>query len=151
MANIADDYLVEVHPVNQSGASSKEISDLDVYKNGDLYIVSELKDKPFTEQDVRHAADKVIISGKRQMYFIVGRRGSYDHKEINQCVSEYLSKGFAINVVPVDYFVLTMLNLIENVSVDRYLKYILRTAIDTKFKEDTIAFIKNKAKNLHSI
>ena len=151
MANLTDDYLVEVHPVNQSGASSKEVSDLDVYKNGDLYIVSELKDKPFSGQDVRHAADKVIISGKRQMNFIVGRRGSYDTNEIHRCVSEYLSKGFVINIVPVDYFVLTMLKLIENVSVDRYLKYILRTAIDTKFKEDTIAFIKNKAENLRSI
>jgi hypothetical protein len=59
MANEEGDYRVEVHPVNQSGASSKEISDMDIYKNGKLYIANELKDKPFTDTDIRHAADKV--------------------------------------------------------------------------------------------
>ena len=43
MGSIYDDYVVEVHPVNQSGASSKEVSDLDIYKNGTLFICNELK------------------------------------------------------------------------------------------------------------
>lgn len=50
--------FVEVHPVNQCGASSHEISDLDIYINGALVSSNELKDKNYTESDVRHAADK---------------------------------------------------------------------------------------------
>lgn len=58
----------------------------------------------------------------------------------------YLANGFLINVVPVDYFILTLLSLIENIDVDRYVKYILQTAIETKFKEETVAFIRKVAR-----
>lgn len=145
MGGLYDEYVVEVHPVNQSGASSREISDLDIYKNGSLFISNELKDKLFTDSDLRHAADKVAASGKTQMHFIVGRHGGYDRNQIEKCVSEYLTLGFAINVVPVDYFVLTLLSLIEHIDVDRYVKYTIQIAIETKFKEETVAFIRDIA------
>lgn len=142
MDSITDNYLVEVHPVNQSGASSKEVSDLDVYKDEELFIANELKDKPFTEHDIRHAADKVIAAGKSQMHFIVGRHGGCNNDEIHRCISEYLSKGFVINVVPVDFFVPTLLGLIGgDVDIDYFMKFVLETAVETKFKEETIAFI----------
>ncbi|MDR3271640.1 MAG: hypothetical protein LBT32_09075, partial [Peptococcaceae bacterium] len=101
--------------------------------------------KAFSEQDVRHAADKVISVGKPQMNFVMGRHGSYDEDEIKECVTEYLQKGFIINVTPVNPFVLTLLLLIEDIDIDRYVRYILQTAIDTKFKEETISFIRNTA------
>lgn len=146
MDSVADDYLVEVHPVNQSGASSKEVSDLDIYKDEELFIANELKDKPFTEQDIRHAADKVIAAGKRHMHFIIGRHGGCNSNEIRQCVSEYLSKGFIINVVPVDFFVLTLIGLIGgDIDIDHFMKFVLETAIETKFKEETVAFIRQIA------
>ena len=146
MDSVIDNYLVEVHPVNQSGASSKEVSDLDIYKDEELFIANELKDKPFTEQDIRHAADKVIAAGKRHMHFIVGRHGGCNKDEIRQCVSEYLSKGFIINVVPVDLFVLTLIGLIGgDIDIDHFMKFVLETAIETKFKEETVAFIRQIA------
>jgi len=145
MRSIYEEYVVEVHPVNQSGASSKEVSDLDIYKNGILFITNELKDKPFTDNDIIHAADKVINAGKTQMHFVVGRRGAFDSEQIRDCVSKYLDKGFLINVVPVDCFALTLLNLIGNVDVDYYVKYILKTALETKFKEETIKYIRKMA------
>ena len=64
--------MVEVHPVNQCGASSHEISDLDIYVDGVLVSSNELKDKDYTEPDVRHAADKVLQSGGNKMLFIEG-------------------------------------------------------------------------------
>ena len=36
---------VEVHPVNQSGASGREVSDLDIYVDNELISSNELKDK----------------------------------------------------------------------------------------------------------
>ena len=146
MGGFADEYLVEVHPVNQSGASSKEVSDLDIYKDEELFIANELKDKPFTEHDIRHAADKVIAAGRRQMNFIVGRHGGCKSEEIHSCVSEYLSKGFIINVVPVDFFVMNLLGLIDgDIDIDYFMKFVLETAIETKFKEETVSFIRRIA------
>jgi len=151
MSDVSEDYLVDVHPVNQSGASSKEVSDLDIYRNGSLYIANELKDKPFTDHDLRHAADKVIAAGKSQMHFIYGRHSSYDYNTIAACNREYLSKGFIINVVPVDYFVMTVLNLIDRPSIDKYVKFLLQAAMQTKFKEETIAFVRDTAAEMFGI
>lgn len=54
-------------------------------------------------------------------------------------------------MVPVDFFVLTILSLIKSVNVESYLKYILATARDTKFKETTIGFIQTVANECFDI
>ena len=141
-----EDYSVEVHPVNESGASSKEVSDLDIYLNGELYVSNELKDKEFTDHDLTHAADKVMAAGKMQMNFIVGRHGGCPRTVAKEVTTAYFEKGFLLNITPVDSFLLTMLPLIECVDVEAFLKYILETARDTKFKETTISFILDTAK-----
>lgn len=134
-------HLVEVHPVNESGASSKEVSDLDVYVNGNIYVSNELKDKPFTDHDISHAADKVIAAGKMQMNFIFGRHGGCSPEVARAVTATYLRKGFLLNIIHVDVFVKTMLPLIQNVDCEKFLKFILKSARDTKFKETTINFI----------
>lgn len=136
-----EDYTVEVHPVNQAGASSKEISDLDIYLNGSHYVANELKDKAFVDTDMIHAADKVMTTGKRHMNFIVGRHGGADPDVISDCVNTYLERGFVLNVIPVDLFVPTLLGVCQNVDCDRFAKYIINTALQTKFKEETISYV----------
>lgn len=135
------DFKVEVHPVNQAGASSKEISDLDIYLAGKHYVANELKDKPFTDTDMIHAADKVMQTGKMHMNFIVGRHGGADPRVIAECMSSYLERGFVLNVVPVDMFVPTLLGVCQQVDCDRFAKYILNVAMQTKFKEVTIEYV----------
>ena len=56
-------FQVIVHPVNQSGASSNEVSDIDIKKNGKIFVAVEVKDKQFSEQDVDHAAFKASQYG----------------------------------------------------------------------------------------
>lgn len=134
-------HLVEVHPVNESGASSKEVSDLDVYIDGKIYVSNELKDKPFTDHDITHAVDKVITAGKMQMNFIFGRHGTCPPDVVRSVTMDYLKKGFILNIIHVDLFIKTMLPLIRNVDCEKFLKFVLKSARDTKFKETTIAFI----------
>jgi hypothetical protein len=140
------DYKIEVHPVNQSGASSKEVSDLDIYKNGRLYIANELKDKAFTDTDIRHAVDKARAAGKTRMNFIVGRNGSCAQNLIDACMEDYLEKNFIVNVANVDEYVLFLLNMIECIDVERFMKFIIKTAMETKFKEETVEFLRRKAR-----
>jgi len=146
-----DNRCVEVHPVNESGASSKEVSDLDIYINGELYVSNELKDKEFTDHDLSHAADKVIAAGKMQMNFIFGRHGGCDPKVARSVTGNYLKRGFILNIIPVDAFVQTLLPLIRNVNCEHYLKYILKAARDTKFKETTIKYILDVAGRIFNI
>lgn len=99
-------YKIIPHPVNQSGSSSKQKSDLDIELNGKPFLGVELKDKPFTSDDVARAADTAMSSGLKSLLFVSGR-----HTGI-QSVSTYFSdvrksyarNGFSVGVIDVDAF-----------------------------------------------
>lgn len=65
-------FDVKVHPPNQSGASSREVSDIDIRYNGRLFATFEVKDKNFSEHDVGHAAFKTKQNGLKVLTFITG-------------------------------------------------------------------------------
>lgn len=110
MLYAGQNVTVQVHPVNQCGASSKEISDLDIYSNDWLYISNELKDKPFSATDIKHAADKVIAAGGNKLLYAVGPRGAFDRKECVPTLLSYEAKGFFVKLVDamqlIDYAVM---------------------------------------------
>jgi hypothetical protein len=94
-------FEVMVHPVNQSGASSKEVADIDVKKHGAMFVVAEVKDKAFGMQDVDHAAFKAHQSGLRSILFISGMNGSCVAAEYRRIASTVLAER-NVNVVFVD-------------------------------------------------
>ena len=138
---------VVVHPVNESGASSKEISDLDVFQNGVLKVSNELKDKPYTRTDVRHAVDKVIEAGGNQMFFIEGVHArQIDYSWLLPLLAEYRSKNFLLDVAYIETFTRILLGMITNHNAYEYINYIRQIAENTKFKQSTIELIDEKAK-----
>lgn len=70
-------YSVRPHPVNQSGKSKRQFSDLDVLKDGKPFLGVELKDRPFTEIDVSRAADMALSAGAASLLFIAGRQSTF--------------------------------------------------------------------------
>ena len=70
-----EDFEVIVHPVNQSGASSNEVADIDIKKNSKIFVAVEVKDKQFSEQDVDHAAFKANQYGLKSITFVIGVNG----------------------------------------------------------------------------
>lgn len=146
----SEDYLVEVHPVNQSGASSKEVSDLDVYYSGVLFVANELKDKEYAETDVRHAVDKVISAGGDKLIFIEGPRGHCDPAVKKSLISEYSQKSFHLVIIPVWHFVNTTIALLPTVDCNKFMKFILQKAFDTKFKVQTIEYLRKLAATIFS-
>ena len=71
------EYSVRLHPVNQSGASSQQFSDLDVLRDGRPFLGTELKDRPFSASDVEHAADVALESGAKSLLFVAGRQSTF--------------------------------------------------------------------------
>ena len=63
---------LKVHPANESGASSKEVGDIDIsFCNGRQFAV-EVKDKTYTDVDVNHACEKALAAGVRKLIFAIG-------------------------------------------------------------------------------
>jgi banII len=143
--------IVEVHPVNQSGASSREISDIDVYAKGKLISSNELKDKDYDETDVRHAADKVLAAGGDCMLFIEGPRAATFHDFISNIEKEYSSRNFMLRVIACHLFFASNVGSMEIIDCEEYVRFILQTARDTKFKEDVIIYLDELAKEVFGL
>lgn len=132
---------VEVHPVNQSGASSREVSDLDIYIGDNLISSNELKDKDYAETDVRHAADKVIQSGGTKLLFIEGPRANPTSNFKQSIEAEYSKKNFQLSIVSYRQFFEVTIGIMPEIDCQSFMKFILTTARETKFKEDVIAYL----------
>ena len=143
--------VVDVHPVNESGASSKEISDLDIYANGVLISSNELKDKNYAETDVRHAADKVLHAGGSRMLFIEGPRATATGNFQKSIQDEYASKNFMLHILAHQAFFASHIGSLENIDCKKFVQYILQTAQDTKFKKETIAYLDGLAKEVFEL
>lgn len=144
----SDDSVVEVHPVNESGASSKEISDLDIYVAGSLVVSNELKDKEYSESDVRHAADKVLQAGGNCMFFIEGPRGKATSDFHSSLIREYAQKNFMLVIIPYNTFITTIVPILQNIDSHEFIRFILETAHETKFKEEVIDYLDKLAQEL---
>lgn len=140
--------VVEVHPVNQSGNSGREVSDLDIYINNTLVSSNELKDKNFSETDVRHATDKVLSAGGNRMLFIFGPRAYPESNFIDMLEKEYLDKNFFLRVISYNDFFSISLNYIDNMNLEKFMKFILQIAHNTKFKEETIEYLEKLGNKL---
>ena len=140
--------LVEVHPVNESGASSKEISDLDIYANGLLISSNELKDKDYAETDVRHAADKVLTAGGTRMLFIEGPRATAQGNFIENIQHEYMTRNFLLRIIRYHLFFAVNIGALENCDCEEFVGFILQTAQDTKFKEEVIVYLYQLAQEI---
>ena len=142
---------VEVHPVNQSGASGREVSDLDIYINDTLMSSNELKDKDYAETDLRHAADKVISAGGNRMLFIEGPRGNSDGNFIPSVEEEYMSRNFLLRVLSYQFFMSSTIVSLESVDCEEFIRFILGTARDTKFKEEVIVYLDELAQRIFGL
>lgn len=142
---------VEVHPVNQSGASGREISDLDIYLDERLVSSNELKDKPYAETDIRHAADKVISAGGSKMLFIEGPRGVASSNFISTIETEYASRNFFLRVISCDKFFSTLIGTLDILDTHEYIKYIISIAQETKFKAEVITYLDALAQEIFGL
>ncbi len=94
------DANVLVHPVNQSGASSREVLDIDVYSGENLVWTAEVKDKAFARQDVDHAISKAIKAKVCSLIFITGPHATHQ-MNIPDVEAEWAAKGVSIHFMDI--------------------------------------------------
>lgn len=129
---------VEVHPVNQSGKSGSEISDLDIYFGDTLFSSNELKDKDYTENDIRHAADKVLHAGGNNILFIEGSHSKSRSSLISAIEQEYSEQNFALKVINYKDFFPVVVSLIPAIDCQEFMLFILSTIHEKKFKQEVM-------------
>lgn len=130
-------FEVIVHPVNQSGSSSREVADIDIKKNGKIFVVVEVKDKPFSEQDVDHAAFKVSQYSLTSITFVIGVNGTCIGSSLDQ-VSKTVLLRRNVNVIFVDLlsFMKSVIALCPELSFATFLAKLRYYATSARVKDE---------------
>jgi hypothetical protein len=144
-------FEVIVHPVNQSGASSNEVSDIDIKKNDRIFVAVEVKDKQFSEQDVDHAAFKASQYGLRSITFVVGVSGSCIGSSREQVANAVLLKR-GVNVIFVDLvpFMASIIALHAELSFAAFFSKLQSCAVSTRVKDDVYKHIEQTFQSLQT-
>ncbi|MBS1301694.1 restriction endonuclease, SacI family [Loktanella sp. SALINAS62] len=134
-----NDLIVSSHPANQSGASSNEVADIDVFEadGQTLRHCVEAKDKPFTRADVDHAGGKVAEAGHSAMIFVYGPNAKTE-LVLPAVVAEYEAKGFDLTFVAVSAFADGIVSLAPSVTWAEVVDLINKHLALMRAKETTI-------------
>ena len=102
------EYRIVAHPVNQSGTSKRQFSDLDLFRDNVPFMGTELKDKPFTASDVDHAAETAFQAGASGLLFVAGRQSNFASQPptyFTKAREKYADKGMYVGVTSIDSLV----------------------------------------------
>jgi hypothetical protein len=142
--NLSGTRSVNAHPVNQSGASSKEVSDIDILDSTTNRIIScfEVKDKNFTYTDVSHSVNKSLKSDIQNLTFIYSPDTfTGNHVEITNKLSSVFPTCELI-LVNVPHFIESIILLLPCVSLEEIKLSINKCLTEMRPKQDTTVRIK---------
>lgn len=130
-------FKVIVHKVNQSGTSSNEIGDIDVYNEAQYKYSIEVKDKNFTEYDVAHAFNKITAANGDKGAFIYGPKANYNKDMIFRQLDTFTSENFFVLFMSVLAYSRTILFNLKEVDFNTFIKVIIEVTEEINCKPQT--------------
>ena len=126
-----DEFTISPHPVNQSGSSRRQFSDLDLLRDSSPFLGTELKDRPFTNTEVDHAAETAYRAGASGLLFVAGRQSSFASQPptyFTNAREKYAQKGMYVGVTSIDALMDTVLSSHMHMNTIHVLEVIRHTA-----------------------
>lgn len=132
------------HKVNESGASSKEVGDIDIFDNAEQLVSSiEVKDKDFTKEDVEHAITKFALAQIEKSLFVFGKHVNFEQHNVYETAAELGKKGYFCSVVSImDFVRMRLYSMNGDVTINQLAHLLLEYARRINAKDETIEWIK---------
>lgn len=146
-------YNIVPHNVNECGASSKEVGDIDVYakdSEGDNILISaiEVKDKDFTAEDIQHAISKFQTAQLERTLFIYGKKASFDATAVYQVAARYGRIGVYCCVISImDYSRLRLYDAHIDITLADFVEKLFYNIRKINAKPETISWVKKCIEN----
>ena len=140
-SRFSKNFKVIVHKVNQSGASSKEVGDIDIFKEDNFYYAIEVKDKHFTPYDLEHAFNKIIANSGSKGQFIYGPSGTFDKSLLDDRIAKFEKEGFLVLFQDIYTYSKTMIFKIDLNSKQEFISALMATAVEINCKNETKTWI----------
>ena len=136
-------WKIVPHKVNESGSSSKEVGDIDIYDEEGICKSIEVKDKNFTKEDVEHAITKFKAAGIANSLFIYGPNANFDAVEVEQLAARYGRKGTYCAIVSIlDFVKIRLAYLPLEASTEAFPEAILGYAKEIEAKDTTVSWLR---------
>lgn len=145
---LGQNFDVVVHPVNQAGSSSNEVSDVDILSNGELLHTAEVKDKDFSAQDVEHAIGKAAAAGQHRLIFLIGPRGRLVGSTEAELQHLWEDRGFVLVFLRLINFFRSAIALCPGLDAQRMAGFIDTHAKKARVKDETITKARDCLKTL---
>lgn len=146
---LGKDFKVEPHKVNESGASSKEVGDIDVYDKKKRLVYSiEVKDKDFSRQDVVHAITKFKQAGLNTSMFIYGKNVSFDEEEVFQLLKKIGREGHYCCLISILHYAKLRICDLKTLTIRDFVDGLLKFAKTINAKDETVVIIKDIANKI---
>lgn len=136
-------FKVIAHKVNQSGASSKEIGDIDIFKENNFYYAIEVKDKHFTAYDLEHAFNKIKANSGKKGQFIYGSNGTFDKDALQERIAKFEKEGFLVLFQDIYTYSKTMIFKADLNSKQEFIDTLMETAVEINCKNETKVWIQS--------
>jgi len=131
------DYRVVVHKINQSGASSREIGDIDIYDDDEYLYSIEVKDKIFNEYDLEHAFNKVFTNSGQKAAFVYCIQATFDHETIYSKLTQFEERGFFVILQDIESYIKNVLFRLPEFNKQDFIRCLDSTADSMNCKEET--------------
>lgn len=130
--------------MNESGASSKEVGDIDIFDNAEQLVSSiEVKDKDFTKEDVEHAITKFALAQIEKSLFVFGKHVNFEQHNVYETAAELGKKGYFCSVVSImDFVRMRLYSMNGDVTINQLAHLLLEYARRINAKDETIEWIK---------
>lgn len=92
---------IDVHPITESGASSKEIGDIDLKMKDGRIVAVEVKDKPYKDSDVNHACEKALKAGVHNVVFAFGPAAEKLRPQDGVLRNYWMEKGVGLTFISI--------------------------------------------------
>ncbi len=146
---LGKDFKVVPHKVNESGSSSKEVGDIDVFDTeGTLVNAIEVKDKSFSVQDVLHAITKFRQANLPSSLFVYGKNVTFDEDEVYHALKAVGREGHYCCLISILNYAKLRISDLKTVTVRDFVDGLLKFSKVINAKNGTISVIKDIASQI---
>lgn len=144
--------VVVPHKVNESGSSSKEVGDIDIFDTAENLLSSiEVKDKDFTKEDVEHAITKFANAQIEKSLFVFGKNVDFNKSEVYKTAAALGEKGYFCSVISIqDFARMRIYSMRNSISFHEFMELLMGYARKINAKDETLRWIKACAEKINA-
>lgn len=146
---LGKNFKVIPHKVNESGSSSKEVGDIDIFDSeGTLVNAIEVKDKSFSVQDVLHAISKFRQANLNSSLFVYGKDATFDDDVIYDALKSIGREGHYCCLISILNYAKLRISDLKTITIRDFVDGLLKFSKIINAKDDTVVVIKEIAAHI---